>query len=255
MLLAIDVGNTNTVLGIFEDEHLLHQWRITSDASKTVDEYAVLIHDLFRLVNIHFYDITGIAISSVVPPLSLHLEEVSRTYFKRKPLVISAAIETGMPVLYDNPHEVGADRIVNAVAAYELFPRSLIVIDFGTATTFDYVTAAGEYAGGAIAPGMGISLNALTSKTSKLPRIDFGRPARAIGRTTLQSMQSGIFYGYASLVDGIVEQMRQESGEHPMIVATGGLGPLIAPATKSIEEVVPTLTLDGMRIIYQRTCG
>lgn len=252
MLLVIDVGNTNTVLGIYRDEQLLRSWRVATDKSRTVDEYATLFHELFRLSELHFSDVGGVIISCVVPPLLMTMEGLCRDYFKLKPFVVGPGIKTGMPIQYDNPREVGADRIVNAVAAFEKYRRSLIVVDFGTATTFDYVSARGEYLGGAIAPGIGISAEALFMRASKLPRVEFARPPQVIARNTVHSMQAGLFYGYAGLVDGIVARMKQEGREEPLVVATGGLAGQIAPAAQCIDAVDPDLTLEGLLIIYQR---
>jgi len=252
MLLVIDVGNSNTVLGMYREERLVRSWRVTTDKSRTVDEYAMLIHELFHLSDIHFTDIRDVIISCVVPPMLGTLEGLCSGYFRLKPYVVGPGIKTGMPIQYDNPKEVGADRIVNAVAAYEKYRRSLIVVDFGTATTFDYISAKGVYQGGAIAPGLSISAEALFERASKLPRVEFTRPPQVIAKNTVNSMQAGIFFGYAGLVDGIVARMRQEAQEEPLVVATGGLAGKIAPASQSIDEVDPDLTLEGLRIIYNR---
>ena len=256
MLLVIDVGNTNTVLGMYREDRLVRNWRVTTDKSRTVDEYAMLIHELFRLSDIHFTDIRDVIISCVVPPMLNTLEGLCREYFKLKPYVVGPGIKTGMPIQYDNPREVGADRIVNAVAAYEKYRSSLIIVDFGTATTFDYISARGEYQGGAIAPGMAISAEALFERASKLPRVEFVRPPQIIAKNTVNSMQSGLFYGYVGLVDGIVSRMKQEAREpKPRVVATGGLAEQIAPASQTIDEVDSSLTLEGLRIIHARNKG
>ncbi|PNU20324.1 pantothenate kinase [Geothermobacter hydrogeniphilus] len=252
MLLVIDVGNSNTVLGIYRDSDLLHDWRLTTDKARTVDEYAMLIHELFSMAGLHFTDIDDVIISSVVPPMLPTLEGLCRSYFARPPLVVGPGIKTGMPILYDNPREVGADRIVNAIAAYEKKQRPLIVVDFGTATTFDYISARGEYLGGAIAPGLGISTEALFDRASKLPRVEFSRPPQVIAKNTVNSIQSGLFFGYVGLVDGIVRRMQDEAGESASVLATGGIAPLLSRASETIEEVHPNLTLEGLQIIYQR---
>ena len=252
MLLVIDVGNTNTVLGLYRDDHLVRDWRVTTDKSRTVDEYAILIHELFRLSDLHFTDIRDVIISCVVPPMLNTLEGLCRGYFKRKPYIVGPGIKTGMPINYDNPREVGADRIVNAVAAFEKKKRALIVVDFGTATTFDYISARGEYQGGAIAPGLAISAEALFQRASKLPRVEIAQPPQIIAKNTVNSMQAGIFYGYVGLVDGIVTRMCQEAREQPLVIATGGLAGLLAPASQTIDEVDPNLTLEGLLILYQR---
>ncbi|BCR04508.1 type III pantothenate kinase [Desulfuromonas versatilis] len=252
MLLVIDVGNTNTVLGMYDDTRLVRHWRLTTDKSRTVDEYAILIGQLFHLADIRFADIRDVVISCVVPPVLNTFENLCRSYFQKKPYIVGPGIKTGMPILYDNPREVGADRIVNAVAAYEKYRRALIIVDFGTATTFDFISAKGEYLGGAIAPGVAISAEALFERASKLPRVELARPPQIIAKNTVNSMQAGIFFGYVGLVEGIVARMKQESGENPLVVATGGLAPLISSATQVIEEVEPLLTLDGLLIIYGR---
>ncbi len=252
MLLVIDVGNTNAVLGMYDGQNLIRNWRITTDKSRTVDEYAIVIDHLFRLSRVEFSDIRDVIISCVVPPVLNTFERLCRRYFKKSPYIVGPGIKTGMPILYDNPKEVGADRIVNAVAAFEKYRRSLIVVDFGTATTFDFISERGQYLGGAIAPGVSIAAEALFERASKLPRVDISKPPQVIAKNTVNSMQAGIFYGYVGLVDGIVARMKKEADDDPLVVATGGLARLIATASETIEEVEPLLTLEGLRIIYGR---
>lgn len=252
MLLAIDVGNTDTVLGLYDGDRLAHDWRIRTIADHTVDEYGMLLISLYKSRRISSKGIRDIIISCVVPPMLNILEPVCRKYFDIKPLIVGPGIKTGMPIFYDNPREVGADRIVNAVAAYEKHKRDLIIVDFGTATTFDYVSGKGEYMGGCISPGVIISSEALFARAAKLPRVELSKPKSVIGKDTVSSMQAGIVYGYASLVDGIVERMKAEVKSDPFVVATGGLAKIIAPVTKSIAVVDEMLTLEGLRIIYLR---
>jgi type III pantothenate kinase len=250
MLLVIDVGNTNTVVGVFDGDKLVQSWRVRTVANHTVDEYGMLIYSLYKSSKISTRSISDIIISCVVPPMLNILEPLCEKYFHVKPLIVEPGIKTGMPIHYDNPREVGADRIVNAVAAFEKYKSDLIIVDFGTATTFDYVSAKGEYMGGCIAPGIVISSEALFEKASKLPRVEFKKPKTLIAKDTISSMQAGIMFGYAGLVDGIVERMKAEVKSNPKVIATGGLAVIIAPETKSIEVVEENLTLEGLRIIH-----
>ena len=262
MLLVLDVGNTNTVLGVFEapagfaakssDHHLVAHWRVATIKTQTVDEYGVLFRNLFAMAGLEVRAVRGIIISSVVPPLDGTLREVCEKYFEIKPLFVEPGVKTGMPVQYDNPQEVGADRIVNAVAAFEKYGGPCIVVDFGTATTFDAVSAKGEYLGGVIAPGLGISADALFEKTARLPRVEIRKPPRIIGSNTVNSVQSGLFYGYLALVDGILERLTVELGEKTIVISTGGLASLIGAHSSYITAVDDLLTLDGLRIIWDR---
>jgi len=252
VLLAIDVGNTNTVLGVYQGSQLRDHWRIETSNARTGDEYGILLRQLFAAGGIDPAGVDAVVVSSVVPPLGRTLEEMSRRYFGREPLFVGPGVKTGISILYENPREVGADRVVNAVAAFERWRCALVVVDFGTATTFDAISARGEYLGGAIAPGVGISMEALFRSASKLPRVEFSRPPHVIGRNTIASIQAGLTYGYAGLVDGICTRMAEELGGNPKAVATGGLAPLMAGICKTITEVDEHLTLEGLRIIYER---
>jgi type III pantothenate kinase len=252
MLLVIDVGNTNTVLGLFDGEQLVHDWRIRTVVDHTVDEYGMLIYNLYKTSRISSRKIQDIIISCVVPPMLNILEPLCQKYFNLKPLIVGPGVKTGMPIFYDNPKEVGADRIVNAVAGFEKYKRDLIIVDFGTATTFDYVSNKGEYMGGCITPGIMISSEALFERAAKLPRVELSKPKCIVAKDTVSSMQAGIMYGYAGLVDGICDRMKAEVKSNPLVVATGGLAKIVAPETKSINVVDEMLTLEGLRIIYLR---
>jgi len=252
MIFVLDVGNTNTVLGVYKNDELKHHWRIETSRNKTEDEYGMIIKSLLAHEELSFMDFDGIIISSVVPPIMSALERMCEKYFKMKPLIVGAGIKTGLDIKYDNPKEVGADRIVNAVAAIQKYGGPLIIVDFGTATTYCYVNEKKQYMGGAIAPGIGISTEALYSRASKLPRIEIVKPDSIVGKSTVSAMQAGILYGYVGQVEGIVRRMKAESPVEPKVIATGGLSALIADESNLIDVVDPYLTLTGLRIIYQR---
>jgi type III pantothenate kinase len=251
MLFVIDIGNTQTVLGVFEGEKLRRDWRISTDKKKTADEYAVLIQSICSASGFSFEAFKAVAISCVVPPLLQTFQEFCRKRLHLDPLLVEPGIKTGMPILMDNPREVGADRIVNAVAAYREVRRACIVVDFGTATTLDCISAAGEYIGGVIMPGVGISLEALVQKASKLPRVEIASPRTVIGKNTVHCMQSGILFGYVSMVDGMVERIRREMGEDAYVIATGGMAERVAPESVTIQKVDPYLTLQGLQILHE----
>jgi type III pantothenate kinase len=253
LLLAIDVGNTNISLGLFDAGRSLRaDWRLETRTGRTADEYIAILSELFRLAKLDLAAVKAVVVSSVVPPILAPFERLCRTHLRLEPLLIGPGTKTGVPVLSENPREVGADRIVNAVAAHERWPQGAIVVDFGTATTFDVVTARGEYLGGAIAPGLTVAAEALYHATAKLPRVEIARPASAIGRNTVTSMQSGLVFGYAGLVDAIVGRIKAEIDFAPRVVGTGGLAPLIAREARSIDECDDMLTLRGLAIIYDR---
>lgn len=252
MLLVADVGNTNTVLGLYEGADLVHDFRVESSRGRTLDEYHVLLRALLDVAEVRRDEVRAAIVASVVPTLTETIQDAIGLAFGFEPLVVGPGIRTGMPILYENPREVGADRIVNAVAAYELVKGALIVVDFGTATTFDCVSAKGEYLGGVIAPGIQISADALFARAAKLPRVEIAKPPRVVGRNTVHSMQSGIVFGYVGLVDGIVDRVRAELGHSAAVLATGGLARLVAPESRTIERVEDYLTLEGLRILYER---
>jgi type III pantothenate kinase len=252
VILVVDVGNTNIVLGLYQGRSLTHHWRLSTNRSATVDEYGVMISNLFQLANVKAEQIEGVILSCVVPPIMNTLEQLFAKYVGKEALVVGPGIKTGLNIRYENPREVGADRIVNAVAGIEQYGTPLVVVDFGTATTFDYIDASGAYLGGAIVPGIGISAEALYQRAAKLPRIELSKPKTVIGRNTVAAMQAGIIFGYAGQVDGIVRRICKEFNVQPRIIATGGLADLIAAESETIEKVDPLLTLEGLRIVYER---
>lgn len=252
MLLVFDIGNSNIVLGMYDDHQLLQHWRISTDRQKTGDEYGMLLNNLFNYAGMTIEDVTAVIISSVVPPLVVPISKMCQRYFGVDPLVVGPGIKTGICIKYENPREVGADRIVNAVAAYAKFGGPLIIIDFGTATTFCAIAANGDYLGGAIAPGIGISTEALFQRAAKLPRIELVTPKTVICRNTVTSMQSGIIFGFTGQVDEIVRRMKKELGSDAYVVATGGLANMIAHESSTINVVEHFLTLEGLQILYER---
>lgn len=253
MMLAVDIGNTNIVLGVYRKRELLHHFRLSTARQSTVDEYGVMIHNLFHMSGISVKDVEGVIISSVVPPLVKTIEDMCIKYIGKDPLIVGPGIKTGLNLRYENPREIGADRIVNAVAAIEQYKCPLVVVDFGTATTFDCIDAGANYLGGAIVPGLGISTEALYQRASRLPRIELEKPKKVIGRNTVHAMQAGIIFGYAGQVEGIVKRIKVEMNAPELkVISTGGLASLIAGETDCIDEVNPMLTLEGLRIIYDR---
>lgn len=255
MILVFDVGNTNMVVGVYKGKELLTHWRIRTDTLRTSDEYGVMLNSLFHYHDLAMRSVTAVVISSVVPTLMMELDWMSERYFGCKPLVVGPGIKTGLAIKYDNPREVGADRVVNAVAAVHKYGTPLIIIDFGTATTFCVVNEAGEYLGGAIAPGIRIATEALVNRASKLPRIELSVPKSVIGKNTIMSMQVGIMYGFVGQVEGIVNRMKKEMHGEPRVIATGGLASIIAKETESIDIIDELLTLEGLHLIYEMNRG
>ena len=251
MLLTIDIGNSNIVLGLFQKKQLMGEWRISSHPHKTVDEYAIMMEDLFSLKKVLPEEIDGVILSSVVPPLTPIFKEIATKYFHAKAMVVTHHLKLGLTFQYENPGEIGADRIVNAVAGYQIYGGPLIIVDFGTATTFCSLSKKGCYRGGVIAPGLSISAEALFQRAAKLPRIELIKPEKVIGKDTITSMQSGIIFGYAGLVEKTIERIKMETREKATVIATGGLAGLIAPETTSIDKLHPHLTLEGLKIIYE----
>lgn len=252
MLLAIDIGNTNIVVGVFKGKDLINSWRISTNKFKTSDEYGIKFCNLFFYSNILKENIKGIIISSVVPTLEFEIESMCKKYFGISPLIVAPGIKTGIKVKIENPKELGADRIVNAVSAYNKFKKACIIVDFGTATTFDYVSESGEYEGGLISPGIFISLNALAERTSKLPYVEFERPKRVVATNTVEAIQGGIFFGYIGLVREIIKRIKFEKNREAIVVATGGVAKLIAKEIEEIDIVDLNLTLEGLRILYEK---
>jgi len=255
MLLAIDIGNTNIVFGVYDEKNIIDYWRINSDPHKTADEYGILFREALKLANAGIKDIDHVMIASVVPPLTTRIRRMTERYFKVHAVMVDEHTKTGIKNCYENPRDVGADRIVNAVAAYTIYGGPVIIVDFGTATTFCAVSRESEYLGGVIAPGIMISLEALFQKTAKLPKVTLELPETVIGRNTIASIQSGIIYGYAGLVDEVVDRIKKEMAGEPYVVATGGLAEMIAPQTRNIKEINPMLTLEGLRLVFEMNRG
>lgn len=251
MLLVIDIGNTNIVLGVFNKKKLIGEWRIATHLHKTSDEYGILLIDLLSAQKVPVSKMTGAILSSVVPPLTPIFQEMTEKYFSMKAMVVTHELKTGLRIRYDHPKEIGADRIVNAAAAYDLYGGPAVIVDFGTATTFCVVSKEGDYLGGVIAPGLGISADALFTRAAKLPRVELIKPKKVIGTDTVSSMQSGMIYGYVGLVNEIVDRIHQELGQETLVVATGGLSSLIAPECSTISKIRPALTLEGLMLIYK----
>ncbi|KGA96324.1 pantothenate kinase [Alkalihalobacillus alcalophilus ATCC 27647 = CGMCC 1.3604] len=252
MILVMDIGNSNIGLGVYRQDKLVFNWRMATNRQKTEDEYAVTLKSLFNEAEMTFRDVEGIIIASVVPPIMYTMQQMCKKYFALEPLIIGPGIKTGLNIKYDNPKEVGADRIVNAVAAIEKYGSPLIIVDFGTATTYCFINEHNQYIGGAIAPGISISTEALFSKAAKLPRIEISKPPHILGKNTVHAMQSGIFYGYVGQVDGIVNRIKAESESVPKVIATGGLAELISEQSESIDIVDKYLTLSGLHKIYKK---
>lgn len=251
MFLAVDIGNTHITVGLFEGDRIIKRWRFSTDYKKTADEYGIMLEGVLSTF-LYASPLEGVCISCVVPPLLPVFEEMIEDFFSVKPLVVGPGVRTGIAVRYENPKEVGADRIANAVGGYYKYKSALIIVDFGTATTFDYINGKGEYLGGAIFPGVGIASNALFEHTAKLPHVEFQKPKRVIGRNTVESIQSGLFYGYVALVDGVVEFMRSESNEDPLVIGTGGYVDKLASVSKTMNVVDKDITLFGLKFIFER---
>jgi type III pantothenate kinase len=251
MLLVFDIGNSNIVAGVYEGEKLIADWRLATDRQKTIDEYGVLIQNLFHYKNLATDQVKAAVISSVVPPLTNLFEEVMTQYFKVTALVVGPGMKTGLSIKYENPREVGADRVVNAVAGIRLYGSPLIIVDFGTATTFCAISESGDWLGGAIAPGLGIASEALFQRTAKLPRVEITKPRTAIGKNTVNSIQSGLYFGYIGLVENLITKLKVEMGCNPTVIATGGFAQLIAAESKLIDKINPDLTLEGLRFLYE----